>query len=368
MAGPDPHADLLARLTSPDVGRVGAREMLREVLRRLPLAWDPRVLDAARALIKKFPPLADEFPVLEQLAAMKVTAVVERALGREEDVRASIDAADRDAAEALFRDLKTERGRAKDERARLFAALGKKLLEQHDRKNGRAALREASQLAKPPLKQEIDAILDDLPGAKGREWRTANGTVIVSGNPSEPVMLNVKGKDAPPRTFVEERLLAAPLLAPCGNPRDAMSFAVTLEHDTERVRTGSIRPRDPTTAPSVGMIARDARGTVIGVTCGAFASPIERFTGATIAAEVTHVAIRPGATFAETQLDPTRPPNEGDGWLVEQSDRPFVRTRGGCWLRHPAKSGPPPADPRVRFQVTRAGLVWVATNVKPVAG
>lgn len=368
MAAPDPYEDLLARLLSPDVGRVGAREMLREVLRRLPGAWDPRVLDAARGLIRRFPELASEFPFLEQLAAVSVTSVVERALGREETVLAAIAAAGRPEAERLLRDLKEERGRRKDERARLLLALGRRMLELHDRKSGRAALREAAQRASAALRVEIEAILDDLPGAKGREWRAGHGTVVISGDPSKPAMLRVKGRDAPPETFVEERLLGAPLLSSCSNPRDTISLGVTLEHDTERVRTGSVRPREASTAPMIGLIARDPQGKPIAVSCGAFVSPIERFPDAAISAEVTHVSIGAGASFRDTRLEAVGAPKEGNGWFVLHSDRPFVRTRGGCWLRHPAKSAALPADARVRFDVTRVGVVWVAMNVKPIAG
>lgn len=364
MAGPDPYEDLLPRLRSPDVGRVGAREMLREVLRRLPGAWDPRVLDAARALLRRFPPLAAEFPVLEQLGAISVTTVVERALGREETVLAAITAAGRPEAERLLRDLRLERGREKEERARLLYALGRRLLELHDRKNGRAALREAAQNASETLRVEIAAVLDDLPGAKGREWRAGVGTVVVSVDPSEPVTLRVSGRDTPPRTFVEERLLGAPLLSSCSNPRDAISIAVTLEHDTERVRPGSVRPRDATTAPMIGLIARGPQGKPAGVVCGAFVSPIERFPDAAIPADAGHVTIGAAASFRDTRLDPVGAPKEGDGWLVLHSGLPFVRTRGGCWLRHPAKSAAPAGDARVRFQVTRKGMVWVAVNVK----
>ena len=366
--GPDPHEDLLARLLSPNVGQVGAREMLREVLRRLPGAWDPRVLDAARAVTRRFPVLAGEFPVLEQLAAMRMTTIADRGLGLEATVLASIEKAGRTEAERLFADIKTERGREREERARLLLALGKRLLALHDRKNGRAALREAHQKASPAMRAEIDAILDDLPGAKGREWRPANGTVVIAANPSEPTMLSVKGRDVPARGFIEERMLGAPLLSPCTDPKDSISIPVTIEHDAERVRTGSVRPRDTTTAPMIGLIARDPKGRATAVVCGAFVSPIERFPGVAIAADVTHVSVVAGASFAETRLEPVGPPKEGDGWLVMQKDRPFVRTRSGCWLRHPQKTGPAPADSRVRFQVSRTGMVWVAVNVKPVAG
>lgn len=368
MAAPDPYEDLLPRLLSPDVGRVGAREMLREVLRRLPGAWDPRVIEAARALLRRFPELAAEFVFLQQLFATAVTTVVERALGREETVLAAIAAAGRPEAERLLRDLNVERGREKAERARLLLALGRRMLELGDRKNGRAALRTVAERASPALRAEAAAILDDLPGAKGREWRAANGTVVVSGTPSAPATLRVKGRDAPPRAFVEERLLGAPLLSLCSNPQDAISIAVTLEHDAERVRPGTIRPRDEMTAPMIGLIARDPQGRPTAVVCGSFVSPIARFPDATISAEVTHVSIRGGASFRETRLEPVGAPKEGDGWLVLHSGMPFVRTRGGCWLRHPAKSAAPPADARVRFQVTRTGQVWVAVNVTPIAG
>ena len=342
--------------------------MLREVLGRLPGAWDPRVLEAAREILRRFPPLAAEFPVIEQLAAMKVTAVVERALGREETVLASITAASRDDAGRLLQDLRTERGRAKEERTRLLFALGRRLLALNDRKHGRAALREAAEHAPGALRAQIEAILDDLPGAKGREWRAGSGVVMVPANPTEPPTLRPKGRDVPPRAFVEERLLGAPLLSMRTDPREAISIEVTFEHDTERVRTGSVRPREAETAPMIGLIARDARGKPIGVVCGAFVSPLERFTSAAIAEDVTHVSIAAGSSsFAETRLEAVRPPKEGDGWLVLQADRPFVRTRSGCWLRHPAKIAAPTADARVRFQVTRTGQAWVAVNVKPVA-
>lgn len=362
----DPYEDLLARLRTTDVGRVGARESLREVLRRLPGAWDPRVLEAALEVMRRFPELKTEFAFLEQMAAVSVTTVVERALGREETVLAAIAAAGRPEAERLLHDLRAERGRAKQERARLQLALGRRLLDLGDRKNARTALREASKNASAALRPEIDAILDDLPGAKGREWRGANGNVVVGGTPSEPAMLRVKGRDAPPRIFVEERLLGAPLLSPCSNPHDAISVAVSLEHDTERVRTGSVRPRDATTAPMIGLVARDPQGNPIGVLCGAFASPIDRFSGTAIAPDVSHVSIRAGASWRETQLEPVGPPKEGDGWLVVHDGRPFVRTRGGCWLRYREPASLPP-DTRVRFRVTRAGLVWVAANVTPIA-
>lgn len=241
------------------------------------------------------------------------------------------------------------------------------MLALHDRRNGREALREAAGRASPALRAEIEAILDDLPGAKGRDWRVANGTAVAAGNPSEPTMLSVKGRDVPPRGFVEERLLGAPLLSPCSNPTDAISIPVTLEHDVERVRPGSVRPREATTAPMIGLIARDSKGRPIGVACGAFVHPIERFPGAALG-DVTHVSVRAGASFHETRLEAVGPPKEGDGWLVIQKDRPFVRTRGGCWLRHPQKSPAAFADARVRFEVTRSGMVWVAVNVKPTAG
>lgn len=364
MSGPDPYQDLLTRLRNPDVGRVGAREMLREVLRRLPAAWDARVLDAALELMRRFPPLAAEFPLLRQMASVPVTTVVERALGREEDILASIAVAGREEAAKLLDDLSIERGREKDGRARLLLALGKRLLELRDRKGGRHALQEAARVASGPTRAEIDALLDDLPGAKGREWRAARGTVSLPGNPSEVATVRVKGPGAPARAFVEERLLAAPLLVPCSNPRAALTVEVTLEHDTRRVRPASLRPAEPTTAPMIGLVARDAEGAALGISCGAFVSPLERFPGIAIAPEVTHVSIRGGATFAETRLEPVGPPKEGDGWRVMRSGRAFVRTRGGCWLRHP-EAGPAPsaADTRVRFRVTRAGLVWVAVDV-----
>lgn len=361
MAAPDPYEEFLARLRDPDVGRVGAREMLREVLLRLPGAWDPRVLEAARELTRRFPPLAAEFPVIEQWARIPVNVVMTKSLGAEEKILATVAAAGRPEAERLLREVRAERGREKAGRARILFALGKRMLDFGDRKNARSALREAAQSA--PLRREIDAILDDLPGAKGRDWRSANGTVVISGNPSEPAALRVSGRDAPPRAFVEERLLGAPLLSPAGDPNDPIKIDVTLEHDTERVRTGSVRSREVPTAPMIGLVVRE-RGKPIAVVCGPFVSPIERFANAAIE-DATHVSIRAGASFQETRLEAVRPPNEGDGWLVIRAGRPFVRTRGGCWLRTHEKSDLA-GDTRVRFRVTRAGLVYVARDVTPV--
>jgi hypothetical protein len=302
------------------------------------VAWDPRVLDAARELMKKFPPLEEEFAVLEQLAGVNVTAVVERALGREQDIAARIDAAaDRAAGESLLRDLKAERGRPKDERARLYLALGKKMLAIGDRKNGRIALREAAQLSSQKARPEIERILDDLPGAKGREWRAADATAAVSGKPSEPAMLRVRGKEPPPKAMLEERFLAAPLLSKITAPNDALSIDVTLEHDTERIRSSSVRPKETSTAPMVGMVARDAQGKVLGIVCGAFASPIERFGDVSIPAETTHVSIRAGATFAETTGAPSCAPAAAAGCAIPRSRPPTRRPTRACDSASPAR-------------------------------
>src|SRR5581483_8612781 len=105
---------------------------------------------------------------------------------------------------------------------------------------------------------------------------------------AEPPTLRMHGRDVPRRAFVLERLLGAPLLSMQTDPREAISIEVSLEHDTERVRTASVRPRTAETAPMIGLVARDPRGKPIGVVCGPFVSPIERFTGASIADDVTH--------------------------------------------------------------------------------